>query len=152
FDVHLHTYQGHTFIEIEPCVDAQWSAKEALDVTQNLVRRIGLESTVDNIANAGARLVRAMLGYDRVMIYRFLHNGAGRVIAESKSSRLGSFLGQHFPASDIPYQARRLYLVNSIRMIADVRYEPVRLAPPLAPDAAPVDMSHTQLRSVSPIH
>ncbi len=152
FDVMVHTHGDRTFVEIEPCLDRGRSARAALDLTRSLIHRIGLEQTPEKIATAGARLVRAMLGYDRVMVYRFLHNGAGRVIAEAKSPSLGSFMGQHFPAADIPAQARRLYLANTIRMIADIGYRPVALAPPLGPGEEPIDMSHAQLRSVSPIH
>lgn len=152
FDATVHVHEGRLFIELEPCLDLGRSARQALDLTRSLIRRIGLEDSVERIATLGARLVRAMLGYDRVMVYRFLHNGAGRVIAEAKASTLGSFMGQHFPASDIPVQARRLYLVNTIRMIGDAGYEPVPLLPGLAAGEPPVDMSFAQLRSVSPIH
>lgn len=93
---------GRTFVEIEPCADRGQSARQALDLTRSVIHRIGREETVERVAATGARLVRAMLGYDRVMVYQFLHNGAGRVIAEAKSPTLGSFMGQHFPASDIP--------------------------------------------------
>lgn len=151
-DVVAHRYKDRILIEFEPSVDGGQSAKEALDLTQSLVRRIGVETEVASLARAGARLVRTMLGYDRVMIYQFLHNGAGRVIGEAKRSSLQSFMGQHFPASDIPYQARRLYERNAIRMIGDTRYAPIPLQPPIGPGEPPVDMSFAQLRSVSPIH
>ncbi|KAB2786736.1 GAF domain-containing protein [Brucella anthropi] len=152
FDAVIHTHLGKTFVEIEPCADRGQSARQALDLTRSVIHRIGREETVERVAATGARLVKAMLGYDRVMIYQFLHNGAGRVIAEAKSPALGSFMGQHFPASDIPLQARRLYLVNTIRMISDTSYQPVELCPSLAADEPAVDMSFAQLRSVSPIH
>lgn len=152
FDATAHLHDGRIFIEIEPCLDRGHSARQALDLTRSLIHRVGREDDVEGVAATGARLVRAMLGYDRVMVYRFLHNGAGRVIAEAKSAALGSFMGQHFPAADIPAQARRLYLVNTIRMISDSAYEPVPLDPPLADGEDPVDMTFAQLRSVSPIH
>jgi len=151
-DLVVHRHNNRMFVEIEPSIDGGKSAHDALDTTQVLIRRIGLETEVDGIAAAGAKLIRGMLGYDRVMVYRFLHNGAGRVIAEAKRSTLASFLGQHFPASDIPYQARRLYLANTIRMIGDTSYTPAALQPHLADGEAPIDMSFAQLRSVSPIH
>ncbi|MCX8997392.1 GAF domain-containing protein [Rhizobiaceae bacterium BDR2-2] len=152
FDATIHTHAERCFIEIEPCLDDGHSAEHALDLTRQLIARIGMESDFERLVKSGARLVQAMLGYDRVMIYRFLHNGAGRVIAEARLPHLNSFMGQHFPASDIPAQARRLYLDNPIRMISDVDSVPVPLLPPLAEGAAPVDMSHAQLRSVSPVH
>lgn len=151
-DMIVHRHKDRVIIEVEPSADEGQSAKDALDLTQNLIRRIGTETEIASLAKAGARLVRAMLGYDRVMVYQFLHNGAGRVIAEAKRADLQSFMGQHFPASDIPYQARRLYELNAIRMIADASYAPVPLHPPIKAGEQPIDMSFAQLRSVSPIH
>ncbi|WP_395396407.1 HWE histidine kinase domain-containing protein (plasmid) [Novosphingobium sp. BL-8A] len=151
-DMIVHRYKDRVLIEFEPSPDGGESAKDALDLTQTLVRRIGTETEIGTLAKSGARLVRAMLGYDRVMVYQFLHNGAGRVIAESKRADLQSFMGQHFPASDIPFQARRLYELNAIRMIANANYAPVPLNPPIKAGEQPVDMSFAQLRSVSPIH
>jgi light-regulated signal transduction histidine kinase (bacteriophytochrome)/CheY-like chemotaxis protein len=151
-DLVVHRHKGYAFVEIEPSHGEGPAGEGALDTTQTLIRRIGLETDMESIARSGARLIRAFLGYDRVMVYKFLHNGAGRVVAEAKRAGLNSFMGQHFPASDIPYQARRLYLLNTIRMIGDAAYAPIALMPPLAPGEAPVDMSFAQLRSVSPIH
>ncbi|MCL7999943.1 GAF domain-containing protein [Brucella sp. 21LCYQ03] len=152
FDAIVHSHNGNIIVEFEPAPDRGQTARQALDLTRSVIHRLGLEESVDRAATAAARLVRAMLGYDRVMVYRFLHNGAGRVIAEAKSSALSSFMGQHFPASDIPVQARRLYVNNTIRMISDTASSPVDLKPALLPDQEPVDMSFAQLRSVSPIH
>lgn len=151
-DMIVHRHKNRVIIEFEPSLDGAQSAKNALDLTQGLMRRVNVETEVPALARAGAKLVRAMLGFDRVMIYMFLHNGAGRVIAEAKRSDLESFMGQHFPASDIPYQARRLYELNTIRAIADASYAPVPLEPAIRPGEMPVDMSFAQLRSVSPIH
>ncbi|WP_206244849.1 HWE histidine kinase domain-containing protein [Novosphingobium terrae] len=151
-DVIVHQYKNRVFIELEPAIDGGQSAKDALDLTQGLIRRIAMETDVESLARSTAKLVRAMLGYDRVMVYQFLHNGAGKVIAEAKRHDLQSFMGQHFPASDIPYQARRLYELNAIRMIGDAAYRPVPLVPALRAGEQPVDMSFAQLRSVSPIH
>jgi len=151
-DIAVHSHKGWMFVEFEPSAPDGATAQNALDLTQSLVRRIGLESDVQSIATTGAKLARAMLGYDRVMVYQFLHNGAGRVIAEAKAANLSSFMGQHFPASDIPFQARRLYLANPIRTIADAGYAPALVLPALSADADPIDMSFAQLRSVSPIH
>lgn len=149
-DIAIHRANDRMFVELEHTSPKGGEAKSALDLTQSLIRRISLESEVDKLADTGAKLVRALLGYDRVMVYRFLHNGAGKVIAESRKAGLHSFMAQHFPASDIPVQARRLYLANWIRMIGDVSYDPIAMDP--VPDGAAIDMSHAHLRSVSPIH
>ena len=94
-----------------------------------------------------------MTGFDRVMVYRFDRDWNGEVIAEERRPDLNPFLGLHYPAADIPAQARRLYTVNWTRLIADVDYAPVPLEPVLDPGTgAPLDLSFSTLRSVSPIH
>jgi two-component system, chemotaxis family, sensor kinase Cph1 len=87
------------------------------------------------------------------MIYRFLHDGAGSVVAEDKVDELDPFLHHRYPATDIPKQARALYLRNLVRVIPDANYSPAPLVPALNPKTnAPLDMSECALRSVSPIH
>ncbi|MDP3495684.1 MAG: HWE histidine kinase domain-containing protein [Hyphomonadaceae bacterium] len=151
FDVAAHAHLGRTYLEF------QESAENAdgygpLELTRALVRRLADEKSLPKLASSAARMIQLMIGYDRVMIYKLLHNGAGRVIAEQKRADLGSFLNQHFPASDIPVQARELYKRNWIRMISDVRYAPQPMLPPVKKSEAPLDMSYAQLRSVSPVH
>lgn len=151
FDVAVHAHLGRTFIELqEAATDADGYGP--LEMTRALVRRLADEKSVPKLAVSAARMVQLMIGYDRVMIYKLLHNGAGRVIAEQKRADLGSFLNQHFPASDIPVQARELYKRNWIRMISDVRYTPQQILPPIKTSEPPLDMSYAQLRSVSPVH
>ncbi len=87
------------------------------------------------------------------MIYQFLHDGSGSVIAEARGEGVESYLGLRYPASDIPEQARRLYLTNWLRLIPDAVYTPAPIAPPLNPKTGrPLDLSYSVLRSVSPIH
>ena len=87
------------------------------------------------------------------MFYRFHEDGHGSVDAEAKEPALEPYLGLHYPASDIPAQARQLYLKNWLRLIADGRATPARVVPTLRPDTrAPLDLSFAVLRSVSPIH
>lgn len=150
-DIFVHEHGGWLFLELEEAAPLD-DTEIALHLTQSLVRRIDNESDIDSLTKAVARLVRATLGYDRVMIYRFLHNSAGRVIAEAKNTQLSSFLGHHFPAGDIPVQARRLYVENWVRVIGDSSFVPVPLTPALGEGEGPVDMSLAHLRSVSPIH
>ena len=95
--------------------------------------------------------VRLLTGFDRVMMYRFDSNWDGEVIAESREESLDSYLGNRFPASDIPAQARLLYTKNLVRMIADVEAVPVPLVLSGGERAA-VDLSYSWLRSMSPVH
>ena len=97
--------------------------------------------------------IKNLIGYDRIMIYKFLEDGHGEVIAEVKERYLEPFLGLHYPASDIPKQARELYKVNLTRIITDVNTEasPI-LTLAVNGQAEPLDMTCCELRAVSPIH
>ncbi len=86
------------------------------------------------------------------MIYRFEQDGSGKVISEARRGDLESFLGQYFPATDIPRQARILYLQNPLRIISDASGARVPLVPELDEAGQPLDLSFAHLRSVSPIH
>lgn len=101
------------------------------------------------LCERAAESFRSLTGFDRVMLYRFLDDDSGVVIAEDLAEGLHSFRNHHFPASDIPQQARALYLRNRVRVIPDVTYQPQ----PIRPAAqSGVDLSDVELRSVSPIH
>ncbi|HEY9127437.1 MAG TPA: ATP-binding protein, partial [Acidobacteriaceae bacterium] len=105
------------------------------------------------LCNVVTTQVRALTGFDRVMLYQFDEEGHGRVLAEDGNERLPSYLGLHFPATDIPQQARALYVLNRIRIIPDVDYQPSPLLSiPELEGAPPLDLSLSILRSVSPIH
>nr|WP_316629999.1 histidine kinase dimerization/phosphoacceptor domain -containing protein [uncultured Brevundimonas sp.] len=107
--------------------------------------------TVHGLCERAAEAFRRLTGFDRVMIYRFQDDEAGQVVAESRADGTGSFLNHHFPATDIPRQARALYLRNPVRVIPDSRYTPQPLRP-TTPGDTPLDMSDSGLRSVSPVH
>ena len=97
--------------------------------------------------------VRKITGFSRVLVYKFDEEWNGTVIAESRQPSVKSLMNHRFPASDIPKQARQLYTTNWLRLIPDVNYQPSRLVPTNNPITdAPLDLSHSVLRSVSPVH
>jgi light-regulated signal transduction histidine kinase (bacteriophytochrome) len=151
-EVRTHHSGDRLVVEIEEVTEQALSGLSL----RNARRAIGrLASTTDvlGLASQLAVEVRDLLSFDRVMVYRFDPEWNGEVIAESRHPDLNAFLGLHYPATDIPAQARRLYTVNWIRLIADVGYTPVPLEPVLDPGTgAPLDLSFSTLRSVSPIH
>lgn len=149
FDVSVHQYKGAAIVEFEP---AQQSSRDALEFTRNLIVRLRRLSDAENLLSQACRLLRALLDYDRVMIYRFAEDGSGNVIREAKRNDLESFLGQHFPASDIPRQARELYLRNTIRIIGDAHGGNTPIVPEFDASGEALDLSYAHLRSVSPIH
>jgi chemotaxis family two-component system sensor kinase Cph1 len=104
---------------------------------------------VEALLQLAVEQVRALTGFDRVMAYRFRQDDSGEVVAEARLESLVPYLGQRYPASDIPAQARRLYILNTLRMIGDVNAVPV---PVLGSAATALDLSHSVLRSVSPVH
>ncbi len=118
------------------------------------VSRILEGRTVKAVLDNAARQVRDIIQYDRVMIYRFWEDGHGEVIAENKADNLEPFMGLHYPASDIPKQARELYLTNFTRLIGDVETEtsPLVAFDNGSNEAPPLDLTHSTLRAVSPVH
>ena len=105
------------------------------------------------LAQQTVKTIRSLTGFDRVMLYRFDADGAGDVIAESKLEGSESFVGLHYPASDVPKQAKELYRLNLLRLIPDALYQPVMLEPLLNPiTGEALDLSRSVLRSVSPMH
>ncbi|ELQ10868.1 bacteriophytochrome BphP [Xanthomonas translucens] len=146
-----HLYPEQWLLELEPrdAPLADATLREALP----LLRRLESDSSLDEACQRAAKNLRTLIGYDRVMIYRFDDEWNGDVVAEARTPELESYLGLHYPATDIPVQARTLYLRNRVRQIADVGYIPSPIQPTLHPRLrAPVDLSDVSLRSVSPVH
>ncbi len=117
------------------------------------IARLRRAEGFDAFFRESARVVQEVTAFDRVMIYRFLPDGAGEVLAEHTSGEYGQkYLGLRFPASDIPSQARTLYLSNRLRVLADVEAATDRLVPQLLPNGEPLDQSHCLLRGLSEVH
>src|SRR6187402_2940078 len=147
----VHAYDTRWMIEIEPR-ESDFE-DDPYRVGFDLTHRLELDATVERAAARVARTVRNLLGYDRVMVYRFDHDWHGEVVAEARQEDLEAYLGLHYPATDIPVQARALYLRNRVRQISDCRYVPARLLPAYDPEtAAATDLSDVSLRSVSSVH
>ncbi|UAL10520.1 HWE histidine kinase domain-containing protein [Caulobacter segnis] len=150
FDLALH-YSGRLLI-IEGEPSHPDTLIEPASAVRSMTTRIAARPTFEEFCHEAARQVRALTEFDRVMVYRFAHDGAGEVIAESVRPGIGSFLGQRYPASDIPVQARALYERSWLRIIADVDAEISPIIPQVSPSGEPVDLSMSMLRAVSPIH
>ena len=140
---------GGLIVELEvaaPSADLRGFVQDAL-------KAIAGAFSLPALADTAARLFKDLAGYDRVMVYQFDEEGHGTVIAEARQPEHTPYLGNRYPASDIPQIARRLYERNRLRFLRDVDDRPVPLEPPLAPfQHAPLDMSLCCLRAMSPIH
>ena len=105
------------------------------------------------LCDESARIFKELTGYDRVMVYRFDDEGHGEVFSETRNPDLEAFLGNRYPASDIPQIARRLYERNRVRLLADIELRPVALIPDSRRSPAKISTCRCAfLRSVSPIH
>ncbi|MCJ7421937.1 HWE histidine kinase domain-containing protein [Sphingomicrobium astaxanthinifaciens] len=150
YDIALHMSQGMIVMEGEPSREKEYG--DASGMVRSMVSRLDSAPDMDGFLREAARQVRALTGYDRVMVYRFDPDGSGEVVAEAAKNGIGTFLGLHYPASDIPRQARALYLRSLMRVITDVDAEPVPVLPATDGEGEPIDLSLSVLRSVSPIH
>ena len=151
FDVVLHAQQGRVICEFERRAADAGEVSTFAHLAYRAMDTLKRQRSIDRLLDAAVVAVRQLTGFDRVMAYRFQHDDSGDVVAEACDAAMEPYLGRRYPASDIPAQARRLYVLNTLRLIADVGYEPV----PLMADSAqrePLDLSHSVLRSVSPIH
>jgi light-regulated signal transduction histidine kinase (bacteriophytochrome) len=152
-DLIAHRSGGRLVIELEPVTAPMTSQNVSYRSARSAMTRLTQAGTTAELCQQLASEIRQLTGFDRVMVYRFDEEWNGEVVAEDRRADLNPFLGLHYPSTDIPAQARRLYTVNWTRLIADVGYEPVALEPVLDPaTGAPLDLSHSVLRSVSPIH
>jgi chemotaxis family two-component system sensor kinase Cph1 len=150
-DVSAHLDGEGLIVEVEPAPGAALPAVLVLSQLEAAAAAFERAPNVRALCARAAVEFRRLTGFDRVMLYRFLDDAAGEVLAEDVVEGMPSFLNHHFPGSDIPAQARALYVRNLVRVIPDVSYRPAPLAPPWTCDT-PLDMSDCALRSVSPVH
>jgi light-regulated signal transduction histidine kinase (bacteriophytochrome) len=149
FDVAIHISTGNVVIEAEPVSGVHGDVSGTV---RSMITRLDQCGDFQTFFREGARQVRALLGFDRVMVYRFAPDNSGEVVAEACKPGIGAFLGLRYPASDIPVQARELYKRNLLRIIGDVNAAPVPIVPQLNEDGQPLDLSLSMLRAVSSIH
>lgn len=140
-----HSHDGNYIFEFEEKIISK-------DIFQNIYR---INSTLlsaknqEELMKLASEEIRKLIGYERVMIYRFLRDGSGKVVAESSSDGENLYLGHRFPESDIPKQARHLYTLNKVRVINDTFAEEIPL---FGTSDKPLDLTYSILRSVSRMH
>lgn len=155
FDAIFHrNAEGFLILELEPAISQEnipflsfyHLAKASIN---ELEKTVNLRDFCQIIVQE----VRKVTGFDRVMLYKFDDDGHGSVVAEEKIPSLESYLGLHYPESDIPKPARKLFISNSIRLIPDAHAEPIQLLPVNNPvsDRA-IDLTNSILRNPSNCH
>lgn len=152
-DVAAHRQGDKLIVEYEPAGPVASMHAPIYAVARDLLPLLQQADSVAALCHQVAREMKRLTGFGRCLVYRFDADGHGEVLAERLDEGYQSYDGHRFPASDVPAQARELYRVNHIRLIADAHYTPVPLvAAAGAPDPAGVDLSFAALRSVSPVH
>lgn len=154
FHAIAHRFAGALVLELEASgAGSDVSFQDLYPLVRTFMSRLQSTRTIEVLAQLAAEEVRRITGFGRVLVYRFDPQWHGHVIAESREEFYPSYLGLWFPASDIPQQARTLYELNRLRLIADVNYRPVPILPAVNPvTGGPLDLTFAGLRSVSPIH
>ncbi len=148
---------GRICLELEPRAEERgqgggWVTRRLVPMAQTVVAILtGARSTTE-LAVAAVRELRRITGHERVIMYRFDRDGHGEVMAEEREASLQPYLGLRYPASDVPAQARLLYLAKRLRVIPDAAAAPVPLLGLEGRAGPPLDMTHCGLRAVSPVH
>ncbi|HLP21018.1 MAG TPA: ATP-binding protein [Chitinophagales bacterium] len=152
FNANVHTSAEMVILEMEPLADESLEVNDLYTQTRKFVAQMQGSATFKQLCQAVADETRSLTGFDRVMVYRFDKEYNGEVYAESKKEEFEPFLGLHYPHTDIPVQARQLYVKNLLRIIVDVQYHPVPIYTIDDGAKRSLDLSHAIYRSVSPIH
>jgi light-regulated signal transduction histidine kinase (bacteriophytochrome)/ActR/RegA family two-component response regulator len=152
--LHLRAHRSgcSIVVDIEP-LDMRPGHAPPVVLVQSVLDTFKHATSYNELCGLAVDGLKAITGYDRVMAYRFGVDGHGEVVAEAIEPGLNSYLGLTYPASDIPAQARRQFVRQRVGAVADAAYTPVPLlAHPSLDDGAPLDLTHSTLRSVSPVH
>ena len=150
----VHRHAGKLIVEFERSIEMWKTPLEQLYArSTEFVTALQATDETRVAQDLAVREIRELTGFDRVLLYQFDEDLHGTTVAESGNDRLPSYLGLRFPADDIPAQARELYRLNRVRLIADATYSPVPLIPSSEMSAeSPLDLTYSVLRSVSPVH
>ncbi|MBE9583231.1 GAF domain-containing protein [Mucilaginibacter sp. JRF] len=152
-EILIHYKDDHIVLEMEKKTGTDRVFTEAFEEVKLAIARLEACNTVEEVSRIAVAETRKITGFDGVMMYRFDEDWNGTVIAEDKTDQLEHYLGHTFPASDIPKQARQLYLKNPYRLIPDRSYQPVRLYPIVNPLTRTfTDLSDCNIRGVAAVH
>ena len=155
FETIVHRDGPLHIVEFEP-LDSRAGRAEAPDrsavAVYGAMHRLARVRSPRALWADAARELRDLTGFERVTIYSFHPDGHGEIVAEELVDGMEPYLGLHFPASDIPEQARQLYLTKLSRQIADNSGATSALVTLPGGDAQSLDLGSAELRSVSPHH
>ncbi|GLB49663.1 ATP-binding protein [Neptunitalea lumnitzerae] len=152
FLINPNVSNEHLILEFEPIKESIDAIAQQQQLTQIITKLDNAKDEME-MCDMTAQMVKDFLGYDRVMIYQFDENWNGQVVSEAREPHLESWLGLHYPATDIPQQARKLFMSQGVRLISEVTREAATFEPELSPLSNDIlDMSKSELRAPSLIH
>lgn len=151
----IHEKENYLLIEVEFVneISQRKPFVNAYQKFQEVAVRLNQCTGIDELIILASQEIKRISGFDKVMIYSFDEKWNGLVIAEAMEKGMESYLGLKFPASDVPKQARDLYLRNPYRIIPDRKYKRVPLIPELNPVTnGPTNLTDVKSRSVLDVH
>lgn len=149
--------RGHrcgSYVVLEFLPNGTHDSRPLIPDLRGAVEQLSDAESVLALVDRSVDALQALTGFDRVMLYHFLPDWCGEVLAEATRPGVAQrYRGQRFPAGDIPAQARALYEQMGVRLIADTTLgsEPMVPTMPVG-DSRPLDMSRCLLRAVSAAH
>lgn len=155
FDAVIHrSADGFLILELEPAFSQEnIPFLSFYHLARASINQLEGTSNLRDFCQIIVQEVRKVTGFDRVMLYKFDEDGHGEVLAEEKLDSMEPYLGLHYPESDIPRPARKLFVSNSIRVIPNTQSESVSIVPKLNPvTQQPTDLTLSILRSPYTCH
>ncbi|TDQ80024.1 ATP-binding protein [Sphingobacterium yanglingense] len=143
FYLSIHQRGGLLYLEFEQCNPSKPSSTKLYSHARYL------DAATENLWFALCESIYHVIGFDRVMIYKFMDDGSGQVIAEKTADDMSSLLDYRYPESDIPAQARQLYSQFIARHTVDVNADTYAI---LGRDIDALDLGRCSIRALSPIH
>lgn len=155
FDAVFHrSSDGFLILELEPAIGREnIPFLSFYHLAKASINQLEKTANLRDYCQVIIQEIRKITGFDRVMLYKFNDDGHGSVVAEEKLPGMESYLGLHYPESDIPKPARKLFVANSMRIIPDASGEPISIIPAVNPISdRPVDLTNSILRSAATCH
>ncbi|MEM8611926.1 MAG: ATP-binding protein [Cyanobacteria bacterium P01_H01_bin.105] len=153
FDGLIHRINGSIILELEPAdllTDLQTAPQILQSNLHQAIARLRSINDITDFLQTAVTEIQALTDYDRVMVYQFDEHNAGSVVAEVKPPEEVTYLGLHYPATDIPTLVRQLYQQNMVRFIPDLTAPPIELIAIDQSDQPSLDLRHAILRGVDP--
>ena len=159
FDAVFHRNRdGLLILELEPAISQEnIPFLSFYHLARASINQLETINSLHDFCQIIVQEVRKVTEFDRVMLYQFDHDNHGQVLAEAKRADLESYLGLHYPESDIPPAARKLLSSNWIRLIPNAISDAVEMYPPLKESVdnqedSYLDLTNSILRSASSCH